>query len=179
MLDFCELIPRLFCFRNRQVPLLLLLLHVSLFRLGLASPMSLFEATRTPKRNNRRIPSCSSITWRLNYFIIILAPVYFYTSNVHCPNMKRLLGFSMEPVMFHPGIILMTRVDCANKINTNLCDKFSISHYPSLFWGPPSKFVGGNWNGKDEKSKIVSIEDGRTSDRLLKWINTQLGRLQP
>ncbi|XP_023764097.1 sulfhydryl oxidase 2 isoform X1 [Lactuca sativa] len=75
----------------------------------------------------------------------------------------------------HPGIILMTRVDCANKINTNLCDKFSISHYPTLFWGPPSKFVGGSWNGKDEKSKIVSIEDGRTSDRLLKWINTQLG----
>ncbi|CAH1449516.1 unnamed protein product [Lactuca virosa] len=48
--------------------------------------MSLFEATRTPKRNNRRIPSCSSITWRLSYFIIIPSPVYFYTPNLHwCP----------------------------------------------------------------------------------------------
>ncbi|CAH1454486.1 unnamed protein product [Lactuca virosa] len=35
----------------------------------------------------------------------------------------------------------------------NLCDKFSISHYPSLFWGPPSKFVGGSWNGKYEKNE--------------------------
>ncbi|KAJ9548959.1 hypothetical protein OSB04_021502 [Centaurea solstitialis] len=99
----------------------------------------------------------------------------------------------------HPGIILMTRVDCADKlnlgicnavypsygiwieenrkaqVNTNLCDKFSISHYPSLFWGPPSKFVGGGWDGKNEKSEIRPIDDGRTADRLLKWINTQLG----
>ncbi|KVH96230.1 Erv1/Alr [Cynara cardunculus var. scolymus] len=123
----------------------------------------------------------------------------------------------------HPGVILMTRVDCANKdfsccsflfevdliaiplrmmlililrillilflgwyrsviievnytqVNINLCDKFSISHYPSLFWGPPSKFVGGGWDGKSEKSEIHPIDDGRTADRLLKWINTRLG----
>ncbi|KAL4569405.1 hypothetical protein LXL04_025041 [Taraxacum kok-saghyz] len=73
----------------------------------------------------------------------------------------------------HPGIVLMTRVDCGIKVNTNLCDKFSISHYPSLFWGPTSKFVGGSWDGKNEKGEIRYIEDGRTSDRLLKWINTQ------
>ncbi|CAH1428706.1 unnamed protein product [Lactuca virosa] len=125
------------------------------FQVRARLPMSLFEATRTPKRNNRRIPSCSSITWRLSYFIIIPSLVYFHTPNLHwcpaCRNYKVLICF------LH-----------------NLCDKFSISHYPSLFWGPPSKFVGGSWNGKDEKSKIVSIEDGRTSDRLLKWINTQL-----
>ncbi|KAL8228967.1 hypothetical protein R6Q57_013867 [Mikania cordata] len=75
----------------------------------------------------------------------------------------------------HPGIILMTRVDCANKINTKLCDKFSVTHYPALYWGSPSKFVGGEWNGKNENSKIRPIDDGRTADRLLKWINTQLG----
>ncbi|KAD7478809.1 hypothetical protein E3N88_01945 [Mikania micrantha] len=75
----------------------------------------------------------------------------------------------------HPGIILMTRVDCANKINTKLCDKFSVTHYPALYWGSPSKFVGGEWNGKNENSEIRPIDDGRTADRLLKWINTQLG----
>ncbi|KAI3714361.1 hypothetical protein L1987_72960 [Smallanthus sonchifolius] len=75
----------------------------------------------------------------------------------------------------HPGIILMTRVDCANKINTKLCDKFSVSRYPSLYWGPPSKFVGGGWDEKNKKGEILLIDDGRTADRLLKWINTQLG----
>ncbi|KAF5778592.1 putative thiol oxidase [Helianthus annuus] len=75
----------------------------------------------------------------------------------------------------HPGIIFMTRVDCADTINTKLCDKFSVTHYPSLYWGPPSKFVGGGWDGKDEKSEIRFIDDGRTADRLLKWINSQLG----
>ncbi|KAK9052230.1 hypothetical protein SSX86_028858 [Deinandra increscens subsp. villosa] len=74
----------------------------------------------------------------------------------------------------HPGIILMTRVDCANKINTKLCDQFSVSHYPSLYWAPPSKFVGGGWDGKNEKSEVQPIDDGRTADRLLKWINTKL-----
>nr|XP_043640189.1 sulfhydryl oxidase 2 isoform X2 [Erigeron canadensis] len=75
----------------------------------------------------------------------------------------------------HPGTVLMTRVDCANTINTKLCDKFSVTHYPSLYWGPPSKFVGGSWDGKSEKSDIRPIDDGRTADRLLKWINKQLG----
>ncbi|XP_076920846.1 sulfhydryl oxidase 2-like [Bidens hawaiensis] len=75
----------------------------------------------------------------------------------------------------HPGIIFMTRVDCANKINTKLCDQFSVSFYPALYWGPPSRFVGGGWDGKDEKSDIRPIDDGRTAERLLKWINKQLG----
>ncbi|KAI3467012.1 hypothetical protein Pfo_023675 [Paulownia fortunei] len=74
----------------------------------------------------------------------------------------------------HPGIILMTRVDCALKINTDLCDKFSVGHYPMLLWGPPSKFVSGSWDPKQEKSEIRSIDDGRTADRLLNWINTQM-----
>ncbi|CAA2984257.1 sulfhydryl oxidase 2-like isoform X2 [Olea europaea var. sylvestris] len=75
----------------------------------------------------------------------------------------------------YPGIILMARVDCALKINTNLCDKFSVGHYPMLLWGPPSKFVSGSWKPKQEKSEIHSIDDGRTADRLLNWINKQLG----
>ncbi|XP_059655427.1 sulfhydryl oxidase 2-like isoform X2 [Cornus florida] len=75
----------------------------------------------------------------------------------------------------HPGIILMTRVDCASKINNNLCDRFSISHYPMLFWAPPSKFVSGGWEPKQTKSEILAIDDGRTADRLLSWINKQMG----
>ncbi|XP_016472923.1 sulfhydryl oxidase 2 isoform X3 [Nicotiana tabacum] len=69
----------------------------------------------------------------------------------------------------------MTRVDCASTINSNLCDKFSVDHYPMLFWGPPKKFVGGGWGPNQEKSEILPIENGRTADVLLGWINKQLG----
>ncbi|XP_010554001.1 PREDICTED: sulfhydryl oxidase 2 isoform X2 [Tarenaya hassleriana] len=75
----------------------------------------------------------------------------------------------------HPGIILMARVDCALKINNKLCDKFSVSHYPMLFWGPPAKFVSGSRDSKQEKSEISVIDDGRTAERLLNWINKQIG----
>ncbi|XP_076942111.1 sulfhydryl oxidase 1-like [Bidens hawaiensis] len=74
----------------------------------------------------------------------------------------------------HPGIILLARVDCGNKINIKLCLKFHISHYPILLWGAPSKFMDCHWNGKREKSEIIPVADGRTADRLLKWINTKL-----
>ncbi|XP_028759509.1 sulfhydryl oxidase 2 isoform X1 [Neltuma alba] len=79
------------------------------------------------------------------------------------------------PDAVHPGIILMTRVDCALTINTNLCDKFSVGHYPMLFWGPPSKFVGGSWEPNQDKSDVHTIDDGRTADRLLRWINKRMG----
>lgn len=64
----------------------------------------------------------------------------------------------------------------AVQTNTKLCDKFSVSHYPMLYWGPPSKFVSGSGEPKKEKSEILAIDDGRTAERLLKWINKQLGR---
>ncbi|KFK43764.1 hypothetical protein AALP_AA1G169600 [Arabis alpina] len=75
----------------------------------------------------------------------------------------------------HPGQVLMTRVDCAVKMNVKLCDKFSINHYPMLFWGPPKKFVGGSWKPKQEKSEISVVDEWRTADLLLTWINKQLG----
>ncbi|KAG9135993.1 hypothetical protein Leryth_015850 [Lithospermum erythrorhizon] len=75
----------------------------------------------------------------------------------------------------HPGIVLMTRVDCANKINDNLCDRFSIEHFPTLFWGPSAKFVSGSWKQKQENSDIHPIIDWRPADILLNWINKQLG----
>ncbi|XP_039040564.1 sulfhydryl oxidase 2-like isoform X2 [Hibiscus syriacus] len=74
----------------------------------------------------------------------------------------------------HPGIVLMTRVDCALKVNTKLCDKFSVSHYPMLFWGPPTKFLAG-WSSDQAKSKLRVIDDARTAECLLKWINKQIG----
>lgn len=47
-----------------------------------------------------------------------------------------------------------------------------------LFWGSPSKFVGGGWEPRQEKSEICVIDDGRTADRLLNWINKQIGRYE-
>lgn len=72
------------------------------------------------------------------------------------------------------GTLLFTFL--AAQINTKLCDKFSVGHYPMLFWGPPTKFVGSGWEPKQEKSDIRVIEDARTADRLLNWINKQVGR---
>ncbi|XP_068490707.1 sulfhydryl oxidase 2 isoform X1 [Phaseolus vulgaris] len=91
------------------------------------------------------------------------------------PHYEKVARLFNGPDAVHPGIILMTRVDCASKINTKLCDKFSVGHYPMLFWSTPSKFVGGNWDPKQEKNDISVIDDARTADRLLGWINKQLG----
>ncbi|KAI4313834.1 hypothetical protein L6164_026783 [Bauhinia variegata] len=90
------------------------------------------------------------------------------------PHYEKVARLFNGPDAAHPGIIIMTRVDCALKINTKLCDKFSVSHYPMLFWGPPSKFVGGGWEPNQKNSDIRPIHDGRTADRLLNWINKQM-----
>ena len=59
-----------------------------------------------------------------------------------------------------------------------LCDKYSISHYPTLFWGPPSKFKNAKWSPEKEGSGIeeIAIEQGHTAELLLGWINKKLGR---
>ncbi|XP_027365384.1 sulfhydryl oxidase 2 isoform X3 [Abrus precatorius] len=90
------------------------------------------------------------------------------------PHYEKVARLFNGPDSVHPGIILMTRVDCASKINTKLCDKFSVGHYPMLFWGPPTKFVGSRWEPKQEKTDIRVIDDARTADRLLNWINKQM-----
>lgn len=64
----------------------------------------------------------------------------------------------------------------AAQINTRLCDNFSVGHYPMLLWGNPSKFVSGSWDPKKDKNEIRLIDDGRTAERLLNWINKQIGR---
>ncbi|KAG7973760.1 hypothetical protein I3843_06G013100 [Carya illinoinensis] len=89
------------------------------------------------------------------------------------PHYEKVARLFNGPDAVHPGIILMSRVDCALKINTKLCDKFSVVHYPMLFWGPPAKFVAGGWEPKQEKSEIRLIDNGRTADRLINWINKQ------
>ncbi|GJY43123.1 sulfhydryl oxidase 2-like protein isoform X2, partial [Tanacetum coccineum] len=91
------------------------------------------------------------------------------------PQYERVARLFNGANAVHPGLILMTRVDCANKINIKLCTKFSIPYYPMLLWAPPYKFIAGRWNGKKENSEFTPIDDGRTAERLLKWINTQLG----
>ncbi|CAA7022591.1 unnamed protein product [Microthlaspi erraticum] len=87
------------------------------------------------------------------------------------PQYEKVARLFNGPDAIHPGLVLMTRVDCAMKTNTKLCDKFDITHYPMLFWGPPSKFV----EPKKNKSDILVIDDGRTAERLLNWINKQIG----
>lgn len=80
---------------------------------------------------------------------------------------------------FNHGLVISPLFTClAAQINTKLCDKFSVGHYPMLFWGPPPKFVSGSWEPKQEKSEIRIIDDGRTADRLLNWINKQTGRYE-
>ncbi|KAE9618710.1 hypothetical protein Lal_00047897 [Lupinus albus] len=91
------------------------------------------------------------------------------------PHYEKVARLFNGPDAVHPGIILMTRVDCALKINNKLCDKFSVGHYPMLFWGHPSKFVAGSWEPKQEKSDLRVIDDARTADLLLNWINEKLG----
>lgn len=91
------------------------------------------------------------------------------------PHYEKVARLFNGPDAVHPGMVLMTRVDCAKKINSKLCDRFYVGHYPMLFWGSPSKFVGGGWDPRQEKSEISVINDGRTADRLLNWINKQIG----
>ncbi|XAR72283.1 Thiol oxidase, partial [Bertholletia excelsa] len=91
------------------------------------------------------------------------------------PHYEKVARLFNGPGAIHPGIVLVARVDCALQINNELCDKFSVGHYPMLLWGPPSKFVAGSWKPKEDKSGIRSIDDGRTADRLLNWINKQMG----
>ncbi|KAJ4974016.1 hypothetical protein NE237_007190 [Protea cynaroides] len=91
------------------------------------------------------------------------------------PQYEKVARLFNGPDAAHPGVIFMARVDCAMKINTKLCDKFSVGHYPMLFWGPPSKFASGGSETGQDKSEIHPIDDGRTADRLLNWINKKLG----
>lgn len=91
------------------------------------------------------------------------------------PQYEKVAKLFNGPDAAHPGIILMTRVDCAEKINTKLCDRFSVSHYPMLFWAPPSKFLSGGWEPNQKKNEIRPIDDFRKADSLLNWINKQLG----
>ncbi|KAJ3670718.1 hypothetical protein LUZ60_008144 [Juncus effusus] len=91
------------------------------------------------------------------------------------PQYERVAKLFNGPDAAHPGILLMARVDCAMKVNNILCERFSVSHYPMLLWGPPSKFVSAKWGPDQQNSEILSIDDGRTSQWLLNWINKRIG----
>ncbi|GAB2220211.1 hypothetical protein Droror1_Dr00007854 [Drosera rotundifolia] len=88
------------------------------------------------------------------------------------PHYEKVARLFNGPDASHPGIILMARVDCALKINSKLCDRFSVGHFPMLLWGPPSKFASGGFDFKNYTG-IKSIDDGHTAERLLNWINTR------
>ncbi|XP_057542776.1 sulfhydryl oxidase 2 isoform X2 [Amaranthus tricolor] len=89
------------------------------------------------------------------------------------PHYEKVARIFNGPNASHPGIILMARVDCALKINSKLCDRFSVDRYPMLFWSKPSNFVSINsWDGND--GEIVSIKNVGTAERLLDWINKKM-----
>ncbi|XP_062232074.1 sulfhydryl oxidase 1-like isoform X2 [Phragmites australis] len=91
------------------------------------------------------------------------------------PHYEKVAKLFNAPDAAHPGIIVMARVDCASKVNTDLCSRFSVDHYPFLLWGPPTKFASAQWKPKQDNSEIELIDDGRTSERLLEWINKKMG----
>nr|GFA28916.1 sulfhydryl oxidase 2-like isoform X2 [Tanacetum cinerariifolium] len=91
------------------------------------------------------------------------------------PEFEKVARLFNGAAATYPDTVLVTRVDCAIKANTNICDKFSVTHYPMLFWGTPSGFAAGSIDGSTGKSEIRTINDGRTAHRMLKWINTRLG----
>lgn len=87
--------------------------------------------------------------------------------------------FDYEFITKHSSVIGPYPLTCLKaQVNTKLCDNFSVGHYPMLFWGPPSKFVSAGWEPNQAKGDIRVIDDGRTADRLLSWINKQLGRYE-
>ncbi|GAB4840372.1 Sulfhydryl oxidase 1 [Ancistrocladus abbreviatus] len=90
------------------------------------------------------------------------------------PHYEQVARLFNGPNATHPGIILMTRVDCALKINIKLCDRFSVTHYPLLLWGQPKKFASSS-SASEKDGEIWVIDDGRTAERLLSWINKQMG----
>ncbi|KAL0889423.1 hypothetical protein Bca101_013406 [Brassica carinata] len=87
------------------------------------------------------------------------------------PHYEKVARLFNGPDAMHPGIVLMTRVDCAMEMNTKLCDRFPLLNYPMLFCGPPTKFVSRSGEPKVEKSEIVVIDDAYTAEHLLNWIN--------
>ncbi|KAJ4959754.1 hypothetical protein NE237_019664 [Protea cynaroides] len=91
------------------------------------------------------------------------------------PHYEKVARLFSGPHAAHPGVIFIARVDCELKLNTKLCDRFSVDRYPMLLWGSPSKFASGGWEPGQDKSEICIIDDGRTADSLLNWINKQLG----
>ncbi|XP_064959871.1 sulfhydryl oxidase 1-like isoform X1 [Musa acuminata AAA Group] len=91
------------------------------------------------------------------------------------PQYEKVAKLFNGPNAVHPGIILMARVDCAMKTNADLCGKFSVGHYPMLFWGPPHKFAFGRWDPKQDKDEIQLIDEWRTAEHLLSYINKRIG----
>lgn len=90
-------------------------------------------------------------------------------------NVRVLLAKSSNNVAFSTALVSFASV--AEQVNADLCERFSVGHYPMLLWGPPAKFANAKWDPKQDKSDIQPIDDGRTSQRLLNWINKRIGRL--
>ncbi|MCO5552900.1 hypothetical protein L7F22_006419 [Adiantum nelumboides] len=88
------------------------------------------------------------------------------------PQYERVARLFNGADAVHPGIVFMAKVDCAVKSNVLLCDRFKVSHYPTLLWGQPSNFawVSGESTGWE------AIENVRKAELLLQFINNKIGK---
>uniref|UniRef100_A0A166EE51 Sulfhydryl oxidase n=1 Tax=Daucus carota subsp. sativus TaxID=79200 RepID=A0A166EE51_DAUCS len=82
------------------------------------------------------------------------------------------LGIESEAFYYETIISPPFSTCLAAQINTNLCDKFSVDRFPMLFWGPPSHFASFSKKGN---TTILFIDDRKTADRVLIWINKRIG----
>uniref|UniRef100_A0A0D6QYW0 Sulfhydryl oxidase n=1 Tax=Araucaria cunninghamii TaxID=56994 RepID=A0A0D6QYW0_ARACU len=115
--------------------------------------------------------SGSPSTWAIVEFFAHWCPA----CRNYKPHYERVARLFNGRNAAHPGIVFMTKVDCAHQVNTKLCDRFSVSHYPLLLWGRPSKFAYGSWEPNAD-SGIEPIANVRTAELLLKWINNKIGK---
>lgn len=88
------------------------------------------------------------------------------------PQYERVARLFNGADAVHPGIVFMAKVDCALKSNAPLCDRFKVSHYPTLLWGQPSNFA---WVS-GENTGWEAIENGRKAELLLHYINNKIGK---
>ncbi|XP_044446181.1 sulfhydryl oxidase 1 [Triticum aestivum] len=69
------------------------------------------------------------------------------------PHYEKVAKLFNGPDAAHPGRVLMARIDCASKVNIDLCNRFSVDHYPFLLWGPHQNLLTLSGTGSKRKGK--------------------------
>ncbi|KAJ7296851.1 hypothetical protein O6H91_Y096500 [Diphasiastrum complanatum] len=91
------------------------------------------------------------------------------------PQYERVAKLFNGPTAAHPGVVYVAKVDCAQKANQKLCERFAVAHFPTLLWGMPSKFAWGKITSNAD-SRLEVVETNRKAEGLLQWINRRLDK---